>query len=127
MSEIGFKNLNVLEKMLTVSWHPTLIALLKWLRVRHHTGQIVITSAFRWQDKGVHGAIPLRAFDLRSWVFKDPKAVCDDINMNWAYDPKRPEKKVATLHDVGKGIHFHIQVHPRTVYNRLPQKKESDG
>ena len=120
MSEIGFKNLNILENILTVPWHPTLISVLKWLRVRYHTGQLVITSAYRKDDQGVHGTIPLRGFDLRSYIFENPKAICDDINMNWIYDPKRPEMKACLLHDIGKGIHFHVQVHPNTLYNKLP-------
>ena len=124
MSEIGFKNLGILGNMFSVAWHPTLIAVLKWLRVRYHSGQIVITSAYRENDTGVHGTTPLRGFDLRSRIFNNPEAICDDINMNWVYDPNRPGKKVAILHDVGKGMHFHIQVHDNTLYNKLPKGEE---
>jgi len=56
------------------------------------------------------------AFDLRSWVFKEPKLIEMKINQAWEYDPKRPEKNVAWFHEAspGSGNHFHIQVHPRT-------------
>ena len=116
MSEIGYKNLKVLRNIFTVAWHPILIAVLLWMVVRYSKGKIVFTSGFRKGDSGVHGTDPLRGFDLRSWVFSDPQQVCDDINKIWIYDPKRPEKTVAIYHDVGKGKHIHIQVHPNTIY-----------
>ena len=116
MSAIGLKNLNVLEDMLKVGWSPILIAVLKWMIVRYSKDHILITSAYREGDPGVHGINPLRGLDLRSTVFEDPEQVVEDINSHWKYDPSRPEMKVALLHDVGKGIHFHVQVHPNTIY-----------
>ena len=116
MSEIAFKDMKVLRAMFTVAWHPYLIALLMWLKVRYHKTSVVITDAYRDGDKGVHGSVPLRGLDLRSTVFENPQQICDDINNEWLYDPKRPDMKVAILHDIGKGIHIHLQVHPNTIW-----------
>lgn len=117
MSELGFKDMKVLRNMFTVAWHPFLIALLLWLIVRYSKGKIILTSAFRKGDPGVHGQVPLRGIDLRSTVFDDPQKICDDINIVWIYDPKRPDKKTAIYHDIGQGPHIHLQVHPDTIFN----------
>ena len=108
---IGFKSHRVLIGTLTHAWHPKLLELFLWLTVRH--SHITLTSAFR-EGAGVHGTIPLRAFDLRSRDFEDPVKVCEDINKYWVYDPKRPKFKVCIYHNVGRGWHFHIQCHPNT-------------
>lgn len=119
MSNIGYKSHRVLIGTLTHAWHPKLIEVLLWLTVRYST--IILTSAFRphkihSKDSGIHSTIPLRAFDLRSAVFKDPQQIADDINKHFVYDPKRPRYKVAKYKDIGQGWHFHIQVHDRTDY-----------
>ena len=117
MSEIGYKNLKVLRSLFTVAWHPILIALFLWLTVRYSKGKIVLTSGFREGDAGVHGTMPLRGLDIRSTVFKNPQQICDDINKEWIYDDKRPDKKVAIYHNVGKGLHIHLQIHSNTKWN----------
>ena len=116
MSEIGYKDLKVLRNMFAVEWHPSLIALFLWLNVRLSKGKVLVTSAYRKGDKGVHGTVPLRAIDIRSSVFKDPQQIVDDINECWKYDPNRPEMGCGLYHDTGSGFHIHIQVHPNTIY-----------
>ena len=116
MSEIGYKDLKVLRNILAVAWHPILIALFLWMCVRYSKGKILLTDAYRKGDKGVHGTDPLRGFDLRSSVFDNPELVAEDVNSVWIYDPDRPHMKCCILHDVGKGIHLHFQVHPKTIY-----------
>jgi len=40
-----------------------------------------------------------------------------EINRHWIYDPTRPKVKCCWYHKViGGEWHFHIQVHPRTVF-----------
>ena len=116
MSCLGFKNLNVLGNMLKVPWSPRLIAVFKWLLVRYNADQILITSAWRMGDPGIHGVIPLRAIDIRSTGFNNAVDTVNDINDNFIYDPDRPEMKVAIYHNVGRGWHIHIQVHPKTMW-----------
>lgn len=113
MIDIGFKDLNIFREAFVIPWHPKLINLALWvygLDVR-----FVLTSAYREGDRGVHGTVPLRGFDLRSHVIPNPDIIEEMTNRHWQYDPKRPSKKVCMLHDVGKGIHFHFQVHPKTI------------
>ena len=120
MSAIGFKSLGVFGNMVEVPWYPQLTALVKWLLVRVHQDRtctnVFVTSAYRKDDKGVHGQIPLRGLDIRSTVFEDPEKLCEDINNHWEYDLDRPEKQCAIYHDIGKGFHIHLQVHPKTKY-----------
>lgn len=77
-------------------------------------GAIVITSLYRPEDSGIHNSIPLRALDARCRNNVIGKALEDEINHKWIYDPQRPQFKVAIYHNKGKGYHLHIQVHPRT-------------
>jgi hypothetical protein len=139
MSCLGYKDLHVLEGILVRAWHPILIGVTKWIVVRYSNDTLIITSAYREGDKGVHGTDPLRAFDLRSHYFEDPEAIAKDINLSWLYDPKRPKYKVALYHakcpECGQNNmapyharclgcdyiikdcwHLHIQVHPRTIF-----------
>lgn len=65
-----------------------------------------------------HGTAPLRAFDLRSWMFTPGE--CQEIqrviNEHWTYDPDRPHKKVCLYHKVGNNAwHFHFQVCDATI------------
>lgn len=109
---IRIKDVSVLREVL-FGFAPMLVDILVWIVQEYK--QIVITSAFRKGDKGVHGSG--RGIDLRSWIYKSPSAeeICDAINKRWIYDPNRPEMVCAMIHKVkGGGIHFHIQVHPNT-------------
>lgn len=77
---------------------------------------MMVTCAYRKQyhKSDLHGVIPVRAKDIRSWCYKEPEKVVEAINKRWAYDPSRPTKKVAVYHNSGQGIHIHLQVHPNT-------------
>ena len=119
MSAIRFKNLNVLASMFKEPWHPILISLFKWILVRYSKNTVLITQAYEKRNyPSVHSMSPLRGLDLRSWAFKDPppEEVEKDINEHWMYDPQRKDMKVCLYHDTGRGIHFHLQVHPRTIH-----------
>lgn len=109
---IQIKDTGVLTNLMVVRYHPILAEVLMWIHGKYDN--LMITCGYRHNDTGVHGQEPCRAVDLRSTTFKDPKAVEAAINEAWAYDPTRPDMQVAFLHDVGQGIHFHIQVHAKT-------------
>jgi len=108
---IQVKDHKVLKGLLQYPFHPRMIELLSWFSIRY--SETVITSAYR-EGFGVHGAIPCRGIDVRSWVFRRPQEVVDDINTHWEYDFERPEKVCAIFHDAGSGSHIHLQVHPNT-------------
>ena len=115
MSEIAFTNIDVLKGMFRVAWHPKLIALLVWIKIRYDKASIILTCAYEERDyPSPHSTKPLRAFDMRSTTFKYPANIAKDINSEWVYDPGRPDKRVAIYHDVGRGLHLHLQVHDNT-------------
>ena len=94
-------------------WHPTLRRLVAWLE--ETTGlTFTATSMYRIGDRGVHGTLPLRAVDLRMKHSGVGKAIENLINESWAYDPTRWKMKCCMLHDVGSGLHLHLQVHDNT-------------
>ena len=104
---IQIKNLGVLNA------HSALISVYNDL-VKHYPKFELITSAFRPGDSGVHGTLKLRGLDLRCRASDLGHVAEDFINGIWSYDPERPSKKVAIFHDVGQGLHLHLQVHPNT-------------
>jgi len=118
---IRVKNSGVLRALLEHRYHPVLTDILCWLAETHG---LCITEGFRPKrhKNDLHGQNPVRAGDLRSWFYKPTEAIQieKEINERWEYDPKRPAKVVAWIHESfdenGKsmGVHFHIQVHPRT-------------
>jgi len=110
---ISVKDKSVLASLLMVEYDETLIDILMWL-IDEYPERVVFTCGHRASDKGIHGTIPCRAVDLRSWTFRSPDRAANYINMVWEYDPKRPEMTVALFHDSGEGPHFHIQSHPNT-------------
>ncbi len=101
--KITFKDKYVMHNFCGWRIHPTITEVIYNL-----PGNIVITSAFRNGDDGVHGTEPLRGVDLRG-------NYANEINSEWIYDPKRPQMKVAIYHDTGSGWHTHVQVHPNTI------------
>ena len=104
--KIDIKNLNFID--------PTLRTIVNEFEIE--TGlEITITSLLRIDDKGVHGQLPLRGIDFRMKNMELGKLIENKLNEKWVYDPSRPNKKVAVFHDVGKGIHLHVQSHPTTV------------
>ena len=109
---IQIKDFDILENLMLRIYEPKLLEVLKWVYEEHK--EMIITCGFRKGDSGVHGQEPCRGVDLRSTSFTNPKSVEEDINKYWEYDPTRPDMQVALLHNVGQGIHFHIQVHART-------------
>ena len=120
-----------------VNWHPMLVRLVMWI-VRF-TGEVVITSARRYRkihkkDSGIHigGSSekdPLRAIDIRYYIYGNPQGLCDIINTQFLYDPKRPRLKCAILHSpLPKQKHIHLQVHDRTITNgELGKAVKSDS
>ena len=117
---IEIKNTEVLESLLLNPTHPRLIDVLNWVCAR--VPVVVFTGHFEERDyPSVHSTIPVRGSDIRSWIYKDPQKVADEINVAWIYDPGRPEMAVAIYHDTGRGAHIHLQAHDRT---RLRRKGE---
>lgn len=111
---INVKNMEVFVGVIAKPWDPKLVELYKWVELRWPG--TVITCAYEKRDYvSVHNLDILRGLDLRSTTFKMPLVVCDEINKAWSYDHKRPDKMCCVHHNVGRGIHFHLQVHPNTV------------
>ena len=114
--DICIKDKEVLRGLMERRYSPILIDIICY--VAHKYG-FVMTESYREKKhrNDLHGTIPVRANDLREWCYPAgfAKTIKDDINAKWQYDPRRPKTKFcAKIHDVGNGIHFHIQVHPRT-------------
>ena len=111
--EIRIKNPAVLDAVLEKWCDPKLSGVLLYVGAAHG---MVITESYRPKTHAndVHGTDPYRGTDIRSRCYPDPQAVADDINRRYVYDPERPAKKVAVLHDSGQGEHIHLQTHPRT-------------
>jgi len=106
-------------KGMAQGFHPRMSALQMWLTTRY--SEVVFTSFYRDhkihpKDSGIAMTIPCRHSDIRSYIYEDPQSIVDDVNKSWIYDPKRPERKCAKYHDVGQGIHIHLQVHDNTLY-----------
>ena len=109
-----FKNEQVFRSAFVVPWHPKLIDVYLWLAEMDI--ETIFTCLYEKRDyPGVHNSNPLRGFDLRSRAIDSPDIIEDMTNDHWQYDPKRPGLKVCLLHNVGRGMHFHFQVHPRTI------------
>ncbi len=145
MLNMKFKNSDVMKRAFVAPWDEMLVSLYEWVITFCNEGKKVITtSTFRKGDKGCHGTIPLRAFDLRSWNLLDPSRIPLDVNEHWIYDPKRPNKKVAILHAIcpeckhnnleyrdtcekcGAGLpgwHLHLQVHKNTEFIDAEKQK----
>lgn len=122
MVTVGYKDENVFAFAHDVPWHEMLIDLFVYIYSHiwdfDRWGEIIITSAYRPNDPGCHGTLPLRAFDLRMWSPSKGVAIRNQVNHVWEYDSTRPRYRVATFHDVGNGPHLHFQVHPRTMLIR---------
>lgn len=114
---IEIKNSEVLRGLFEHKVDSTLSEVL--LYITENWG-LVITETWRpaKHSNDLHALDPLRAIDLRAWCYNGglnrAKIIANCINELWIYDPNRPNMVVALLHDAGKGIHFHIQVHPLT-------------
>ena len=113
---IQVKNATVLAALLKWWYHNKLVNLALWVLRRHL--KLFLTEGFRpaTHDDDLHATKPVRALDLRSRIYHNPRAVKRDIDDNWIYDPKRPEMSCCVYHRVRLAWHFHLQVHPNTVY-----------
>lgn len=83
-------------------------------QIEERFGSQVITSLYRIGDTGVHGTLPLRGIDLRSHKKEVDDVIERFVNKRWTYDPNRPLRDVAIVHNVGRGRHIHLQTHPNT-------------
>ncbi|MFA6198656.1 MAG: hypothetical protein WC734_05940 [Patescibacteria group bacterium] len=70
---------------------------------------ITVTSIFRRSDNGVHGY--WRGIDLsvRGFGLSRVEEIVERLNARYPYDPKRKKMVTYLLHDVGFGLHLHIQ------------------
>jgi len=112
---IKIKDIKVLESVLIHGFDKKLIAILSWLLKLKK--KIVITGGYRPKQhrNDLHGQIPVRAIDIRSWIYLKPQKLADKINFAWIYDSTRPNMKVAIYHKIKNGAwHLHIQVCART-------------
>ena len=114
--KIAIKDTDVLRAIMEYRYSPLLITII--CDIAKEFG-VYITEAWRSKKHvgDVHGTNPGRGIDLRVRVYGNlerAKQIEATINKRWEYDHKRPEIKVADIHNSGNGIHFHIQVHPRT-------------
>ena len=112
---IVIKDSEILYGLMTHRFNPVLAEIIMMVAGKYG---LVMTESYRPQRNrnDLHGTDPVRAVDLRTWCYPAGKAeeIRDEINRLWVYDPKRPSKNVAIIHDAGAGVHFHIQVHPNT-------------
>ena len=96
--------------------HTGFLSVVYYVEADEDTGlEFTVTSLFRIDDTGVHGTLPLRGIDFRMRDFDIGRLVEKKINEKWCYDSKRSGVQCAVFHDVGKGIHLHIQSHQNTV------------
>lgn len=113
---IRIKNAEVLAGLMSHVFDAVLIDIMVWIA---ETYGLCITEGWRKRRhrNDLHGLIKPRANDIRSWFYRTDKAheIESAINRRWIYDPLRPEKDVAWIHDSGEGEHFHIQTHPNTI------------
>lgn len=112
--KIDYKDPGVFAKLMVKPYDKKLTALLLWWLKEFH--KAVVTESWRKMKhkNDLHGVIPVRAIDLRSWIYENPDGVAERVNSVWIYDPLRPDRKCCVYHDTGSGKHFHLQVHPRT-------------
>lgn len=91
------------------------LALAAYALERWHV-TITITDIYRpkTNDSGVHAV--WRGVDVRTrdWTPEMSLDILRWLNESFCYDESRPEKMVAMIHDVGQGVHLHLQVSYRT-------------
>lgn len=77
-------------------------------------GPQLITSLWR-KDGRIHETIPLRAVDLGAIPDLQGPRLEVWINARWVYNSTgSPGRRVALWHNVGQGLHLHVQVHEHT-------------
>ena len=117
IGEIVIKDFNVLDGLMRGEY-PEMLRIMAYeviSQIKKHKVIPVITESFREGDSGVHGCY--RGLDFRTWELKSSEIedILTDINSRFLYDKTRSEMKVLIYHDVGKGLHLHLQSHPNTV------------
>lgn len=113
--KIEVKNATVLRNIMSYTFDPVLVSIICYIGEKYGA---CITEGWRAprHPGDVHSTVPVRAVDLRHWIYESGVAeiIKRDINSRWQYDPNRPHMRCAIIHDAGRGLHFHIQVHPHT-------------
>lgn len=92
--------------------------------VQHNFNKhVVITSVFRDDPTSVHAY--WRGVDIRSWIYTqaETRKIVAFVNGNFPYGDG--VHQTAIYHDVGQGIHFHLQVRARPG-PVLPPEDEDD-
>ena len=110
---IRIKDTQVFRALLLKTYDPMLVEIIA--SIEGQFPGICITEGWRY-GVGVHSIEPCRGIDLRSRDYskRTLEALVNYINDNWIYDSERLDMKCVLVHDVGRGIHLHIQVHPNT-------------
>jgi hypothetical protein len=115
--ECHIKNAAVFMALIEYRYEPLLIEIEEFIIKKYGA---VITESYRPRkhSNDLHGTIPVRALDNRSWCYPGDMVyrVAKSVNERWQYDHNRPKMKVAFVHSnrKGKGVHIHLQVHPNT-------------
>jgi len=79
--------------------------------------EAVVTSLIRTDNpSSVHAYGRGADIRTRDWPAGLPEGLAHKINVLFVYDPERPEKQCALVHNVGQGTHLHLQVHPRSAW-----------
>ena len=109
--QIQIKDTKVLEGLIERNISPLLMNILFWVA---QTYGVMVTESYREKKhmNDLHGVLPMRAIDIRSWDYPDGKdrEIYNKINTMWQYDHERPKMKCCVWHDSGQGEHFHLQV-----------------
>ena len=113
--EIIIKDTEILIGLMERRFSPLLVQIISSVARKYG---LVMTESYRKKlhRTDLHGTQPVRAIDIRSWAYTPEllREIEISVNRKWQYDPDRPGKKVFLIHDVGRGVHAHIQVHPHT-------------
>ena len=113
--DFSVKNADVFRSLCERRFSPLLLSIIEWIGSEYG---VMITEGYREKRhrNDLHGTQPVRAIDCRSWDYPAgwETEIERVVNQMWQYDPWRPEMKVCVWHNVGQGVHFHVQVHPNT-------------
>lgn len=78
---------------------------------------LIVTSAYRPGDSGVHGQVKLRGLDLRCRDRWYGFFVETMVNLHWCYDPQRTDLQCCIYHNISPNVdgwHLHFQAHDNT-------------
>lgn len=105
---VNLKSIEVLSYLMS----PKLREILAY--IDYAIGNVTLTSLYRPADRGIHGAFPLRAIDIRCRNVEIGNQIAKMVNEKFKYDPERPEFKCAIPHGEESNFHLHLQVHRNT-------------